>query len=82
MQKYSRNQVKQDQRNLITENYQILLEESDYWYDDLSEWEGVPFDGCNCGKCLFVRMYELKIRLYQKHKNKMAVQTLRELLPI
>lgn len=80
MQKYSRNQAKQDQRNITIEHTQILYQEQYDQYDD--SWEGGPFDGCNCEKCLFVRMYELKIRLYQKHKNKMAMQTLRELLPI
>lgn len=80
MQKYSRNQAKQNQRNLLIENEVILIEESYDQYDD--SWEGVPFDGCSCEKCLFVRTLELKIRLYEKHKNKRAMQTLGDILHI
>lgn len=80
MQKYSRNQVRRNQRNLLIENEAILFEESYDWYDD--SWEGIPFDGCTCDKCLFVRTSELKIRLYEKHKNKPAMQSLGDILHI
>ena len=86
MQKYKRIQEKRNQRNLLSEYMAILFEKQDYYdyrsYDDSLDWDGVPFDGCNCKKCLFVRMSELKIRLYQKHKNKFAINKLRDFLNI
>lgn len=78
MQKYSRNQEKQNRRSLLAENEVVLFEESYDWYDN--SWEDVVFDGCSCEKCLSVRMSESKMRLYEKHKNKPAMQPLREIL--
>ena len=75
MKKHSRVQEKKIKRNILNEDEKIRLEELDYC-DYSQDWEGVPFDGCNCDKCLFVRTSELKIRLYEKHKNKLATQTL------
>lgn len=78
MQKYSRNQEKQNRRNLLVENSANLAEESCDLCDD--SWEGVPYDRCNCDGCLFVRTARLKVRLYEKHKNKAAMQTLRDIM--
>jgi hypothetical protein len=75
MKKHSRIQEKDIKRNILNEDEKIRLEELDY-FDYSLDWEGIPFDGCNCEKCLFVRTLELKIRLYEKHKNKPATQVL------
>jgi hypothetical protein len=75
MKKHSRNQEKKIRRNILSEDEKNRLEELDYC-DYSQDWEGVPFYGCNCDKCLFVRTSELKIRLYEKYKNKIAIETL------
>ncbi|HRH24942.1 MAG TPA: hypothetical protein PLQ20_01200 [Candidatus Paceibacterota bacterium] len=80
MQKYSRTQEKQNLRNIIIENQEIWFEEIYSQFDDSNT--GTLLEWCNCELCLFIRMEELKIRLYQKHKNKPAQQKLEEFLRI
>ena len=84
MKKYSRNQEKENKKNVLKDHVHFL-QSSDIEFEEHCiemEWIGIPFNNCNCDKCIFIKTLHLKLKLWEKHKNKIAVFTLKERLSI
>ena len=82
MKKYVRSQEKESIKNIFKEHIHFVQSENLEFekYCIEMEWRNIPFDNCNCDKCIFIKTLHLKFKLWEKHKNKLTIYTLKERL--
>ena len=78
MQKYLRNQEKIVKVKEITDYQVFQIENQDYFHDYEDSCSYYEY-GCSCSECIFNKTAELKMRLWEKHKNKLSLQSLKDL---
>lgn len=72
MQKYSRTQEKRNTKETVQKYQEDLLLHEEWFYEGYDN----PSVDCHCEQCVMVRIEKLKLKLYQKFRNKPAVQRL------